>query len=116
MQPHPFHHPVDHERDAREVPRILEEPDEEEEHQNLRGKHDDVANAGNDSLHDQVLEHPRGENRGGLCLHESSQTLDRADQRFGPREERLEDPKHHDGKHNQPHDRVSQHAIDALAP
>ena len=116
MQSHPLHHAVDHERDAREVARVLEKPDKQEEHQDLRGKHDDVPDTRDDALDDEVLEHPRGKEHRGLRLHQPRQALDRGDKRLSPGEERLEDAEHHGGENDQPRNRMRQHAVDALAP
>ena len=53
-RPDRAHHAVDHERGARQVAEILEQADEQEQQRDLRHEDDDVADAGDDAVHDQT--------------------------------------------------------------
>ena len=59
MQPDRAHHAIDHERGARQVAEVLEQPDEQEQQRDLRDEDDDVADAGDDAVDEQAGERPR---------------------------------------------------------
>jgi hypothetical protein len=54
MQAHARHHAVDQERHAREIAGVLEEPQHEEQHRDLRDEDDDVADPCDDAVLQQV--------------------------------------------------------------
>ena len=55
------HQAIDHEGDAREVPGVLEDRDEEEEQRDLRHEDDHVADARDDAVDEQIAHRSFGE-------------------------------------------------------
>ena len=116
MQPHSSHQSVDDERHPGEIPDVLEQRDEEEEHPDLRHEDHDVADAGDDPVDHQVAQ-DAGRQRGGhAALQPPGRGFDPGDQRRGPGEQRLEEDGHHHRERHKPVDTLRQDAVDPAGP
>jgi hypothetical protein len=115
VQPHAPHHAIDHERDAREVARVLEHHDEQREQRDLRHEDDHIAHAGDHAVGQQLGERPLRHRTAHEILCSGDGRLDRADEGLGPREERLEEHGHHAGEHEETPGGMREHRVDLLA-
>ena len=108
------HQPIHDERGAGHVAGILQQPDEEKQNQDLRQKHQHAADAGDDSIGEQVAEvtgshralHPGGE-RGNLGIDPVHRDL-------GEGENREEQRSHHSAEHEPAPERVDDDGVDLV--
>ena len=89
-QPDAAHQAVEQEGRARQVARLLEHQDEEEQDQDLRQEHEHAADAGDDAVDQQAAQRALGQHGADGVAERRGGGLDPAHRRLGPGEHRLE--------------------------
>ena len=116
MQADPAHDAVDHERDARQIAGVLHRRNEQKQQSDLRDEHDDVADAGDDAIDDQIAERTGRQRARDDVLQRGDAQLDQFDDRLRPGEQRLEQDQHHDSEDDKSPEAMGENGVDPLGP
>ena len=109
------HQPVHEVGRPGQVAAVFEDRDEDKEDEDLRQKGQHPAHAAEDAVGHQASQGPGRQPGAGPGAQGRHARADRADQRLGPHEDRLEDDHHHQGEDSRAPDAMGQHAVDPIA-
>ena len=116
MQPEPSHDAVHQVGHTGHVARVLHDPDDEEEQEDLGQEDEHAADAGDHPVSEEVAEERFRHHHRDPVRDLREHGLDEADRGVGPAEERLEDHAHEEGEHHEADHRVQHEGIEPLGP
>ena len=116
MQAHLAHDPVEDEGGARHVATVLQQADEEEQHQDLREKDDHAPDPADDTVDQQAFQLPLRHDIGDEIPERPDAGVDHVHERHRELEDAVEEQAHHPAKRAQAPDRMQQHMIETVGP